>query len=148
MINLLKGRLGRHRFHPMLIHFPSALYPFSVVMDSIFLSTGTAAFGMAGMYALTGAVGMSVIAIIYGAIDFIRIDSKSKAWNTAGIHALLNVGWFIVYATLLFSRMKHPETAIGWIYLTIMWITTVGLFFSNYLGSNLIIKYRIGIDAE
>lgn len=132
----------------MLIHFPSALYPFSVVMDSIFLSTGTAAFGMAGMYALTGAVGTSVIAMIYGASDFIKIDTKSKAWNTAGIHALLNLGWLIVYTILLFYRMKHPEATIGWIYLTIMWITTAGLFFSNYLGANLIIKYHIGIDEE
>lgn len=101
-IDPLKGRLGNHRFHMMLVHFPSALYPFSLVMDSLCLAAGDSAFGIAGLYALEGAVGTSVIAMIYGAIDFLQIDSTSKAWKIAGLHALLNVSWLLIYTVLLF----------------------------------------------
>ena len=143
-IDLLKGRLGHHRFHLMLVHFPSALYPFSLVMDTLCLVTSDSVFGLTGLYALEGAIGMSVFAIIYGAIDFLQIDSNSKVWKVAGLHALLNVSWLMVYSTLLFYRLKHVE--FGWIYTLITGLTTVGLVFSNYLGAELIVRYKVGID--
>jgi uncharacterized membrane protein len=143
-INLLKGRLGKHRFHPMLVHFPTALYPFSLVMDILNLTTGNNMFGFASLYALEGAIGMSVLAAIFGALDFLQIDSQSKPWKKAGLHALLNVCWLMVFAVLLFYRIKHPE--IGWGYISITAGATVGLFVSNYLGADLIIHDKIGID--
>jgi len=115
-------------------------------MDLLCCITGNPEYALAGKYSLLGAVGMSVMAMIYGAIDFLQIDSKSKAWKTAGIHALLNVSWFIFFSSLLFYRMKHEDLACGWIYLTIMGFSTAGLFFSNYLGADLIITHRVGID--
>lgn len=148
MINLLKGRLGNHRFHPMLVHFPSGLYPFSFVMDLLGVVTGNPDYAVAGMYSLVAAVGMSVVAVVYGSIDFLQINSNSKAWKPAGIHALLNVTWFILFSSLLFYRMKHMDVAPGWIYLTIMGFSTMGLFFSNYLGADLIIRHRVGLDGN
>lgn len=132
----------------MLVHFPSALYPFSLVMDFLFWLTKTEAYATAGMYALYGAVGMSIVALIYGVIDFLQLDPKSMAWKVAGLHALLNTTWFIVYAALLFYNVKHGHTFVGLSYLIIMTLTTCGLIFSNFLGAELIIKYRIGIPSE
>ena len=130
----------------MLVHFPSALYPFCLVMDILFLVTGSVTFKVAGLYSLEGAIGMSVMAMVYGALDFLQIDSKNKAWKTAGLHALLNVCWFIVYSTLLFYRLKHEY--VGWMYVIITGLTTAGLIFSNYLGAELIVRHKIGIEDD
>lgn len=145
-MNLLKGRLGRHRFHVMLVHFPSGLYPFSMVMDGIFLATGNPAFAFAGLCSLMGAVSTSIVAMVYGVIDFLQIDAQSKAWKTAGLHAVLNVSWWMVYIVQLAYRLNHPD--VSWLYVLITGLTTTGLIFSNYLGAELIVKHRVGIDKE
>lgn len=145
--NPLTGRLGNHRFHTMLVHFPSGLYPFSFAMDLLASTTGNTAYATTGLYSLAAAVGMSVLAMVYGFIDFLQISAKSKAWKTGGIHALLNVTWFVVFSSLLFYRIKHGDTAGGWTYLSIMGISTAGVFFSNYLGADLIMTHRVGIES-
>jgi uncharacterized membrane protein len=130
----------------MLIHFPSALYPFSFVMDGLGFLLNNNSFNSAGLYSLIGAIGASILAIVYGTIDFLSIESGTNIWRKAGIHALLNSTWFIVFSILLLYRMKNPEEPIGWIYLTIMGSALIGLFYSNYLGADLIVKHRIGIE--
>lgn len=130
----------------MLIHFPTGLYPFSFVMDILCSLTGNPDYRVVGLYSLAGAVIMSVLSMVYGAIDFLQIDSKGKAWKTAGIHALLNISWLILFSSLLFYRIKYGHVTGGWIYLSMMGFGTAGLFFSNYLGADLVHKYRIGID--
>jgi len=144
MFDLLQGRVGKHRFHPMLVHFPTGLYPFGLVTDIIGFVSQNDKFFNAGWYALFAAVGMSVPAMLYGLIDFLKIDTSSQAWKKAGLHALLNFLWFMIFCTLLIYRIKH--LSVGVFYLVIMAISTVGLFYSNFLGADLIISHRIGID--
>lgn len=131
----------------MLVHFPSALYPFSLVMEILSITSGNSIFAMTAFYSLLGGVGMSVVALIYGAIDFLQIDTRSPAWKIAGTHALLNVTWWIVFASLLFYQVKHPDTPVAWVYVSIMGIATAGLLVSNYLGAELVIRYKIGITS-
>lgn len=138
--------MAKHRFHPMLVHFPTGLYPFSLVTDIIGFASLNDNFFNAGWYALFAAVGMSVPAMLYGLIDFLKIETSSQAWKKAGLHALLNLLWFIIFITLLFYRIKH--LSVGVVYIAIMGLSTVGLFYSNYLGADLIISHRIGIDPD
>lgn len=128
----------------MLVHFPSGLYPFSFAMDCLGLGSHQAVFHSAAMYALEGALAMSVFAMIYGAIDFLQIDSRREVWKTAGIHALLNVCWFMMFGALLFYRLKNP--GIGGVYVSITGFAVAGMIISNYLGGELVIKHKIGID--
>ena len=145
-LDLLQGRVAKHRFHPMLVHFPTGLYPFSLATDIIGFVSLNDNFFNAGWYALFAAVGMSVPAILYGLLDFLKIETSSQAWKKAGIHALLNLLWFMIFCTLLFYRIKH--LSVGVVYIAIMGLSTVGLFYSNYLGADLIISHRIGIDPD
>lgn len=144
----IKGRLGKHRFHSMLVHFPTGLYPFSLIMDILAATTASPEYSLAGRYALIGAVATSALAIIYGAIDFLQISPQDNAWRKAGIHALLNTTWLIIFSSLLFYRMKHGNEIEGWTYLGIMSVSTAGLFFSNFLGADLIISHHVGITLD
>ena len=144
--DLFQGRLGKHRFHPMLVHFPTGLYPFSLVADISRTMTQNDSFYVAGLYALYGAVGMSVPAMLYGVIDFLKIETTNAAWKKAGLHALLNLLWLMIFCTLLFYRIKHLN--VGTVYISVSALSTAGLFYSNYLGADLIISHRIGIDPH
>ena len=101
---------------------------------------------IAGKLSLYAAVGMSVPAIFYGLMDFLKIDSTSSVWKKAGLHGLLNFIWFLIFCTILFYRVKHDP--VGNLYLLIMALSTIGLFYSNYLGADLIISHRIGIEPD
>ena len=144
--NLLNGRLGKHRLHPMLVHFPTGLYPFSLAMDIMGSVLGNADYFIAGRLSLIAAVVMSVPAIFYGLMDFLKIDSTSSVWKKAGLHGILNFTWFLIFCTISFYRVKHVP--VGNLYLLIMASSTIGLFYSNYLGADLIISHRIGIEPD
>lgn len=130
----------------MLVHFPTALYPFSLVMDITGFIPGNNDYLVAGRFSLFAAVGMSLPAILYGLLDFLKIDTDSSAWKKAGLHAILNLVWFMIYCTLLFYRTKYDSVEI--LYLVILSASTIGLFYSNYLGADLIISHRIGIEHD
>ena len=147
-ISFIEGRLGKHRFHSMLVHFPSGLYPFSFIMDGLGFLLNNNSFTSAGLYSLIGACGSSILAMVYGAIDFLSIESGTSIWRKAGVHALLNSTWFIVFSILLLFRLKNPAGPLSWIYLGIMASALVGLFYSNYLGADLIVRHKIGIDEK
>lgn len=145
-IDLVRGRLGAHRFHPMLIHFPVALYPFSVVM--YWLSRDEPALSTAGLYAHAAAVAVSVVAIVYGLMDLIKIDSRSAAWRTGIVHAGLNACWFFTFIILLAYRIKHPDAGGGTAFLIIMAVATLGVFVSNYFGAEMIVRHRVGVSES
>lgn len=142
-IDPIRGRLGHHRFHPMLVHFPVALYPFALAM--YWLSRGNPSLEEAGFYAHAAAVAVSVVAIIYGTIDLLTIGPREKAMTTGLIHAGLNAVWFFTFCVLLLYRIKYPDASSGATFLTVMGVATLGVFVSNFFGAELIIRHRIGI---
>jgi uncharacterized membrane protein len=115
-------------------------------MDFMGSVLGNADYFIAGRLSLFVAVVMSVPAIFYGLMDFLKIDSASRVWKKAGLHGLLNFIWFLIFCTMLFYRVKHDP--VGSLYLLVMAVSTIGLFYSNYLGADLIISHRIGIEPE
>src|SRR5690606_7800554 len=127
-VDLLRGRLGHHRFHPMLVHFPVALYPFGLAMYWLANRLGNPALSDAGLYAHGAALAVSVLAIAYGLIDLLEIDSKSGAWKTGITHAALNALWFFTFLILFALALKRPETTSATGFLITMGIATLGVF--------------------
>jgi|SRR5690606_16518074 len=144
-VDLLRGRLGHHRFHPMLVHFPVALYPFGLVMYWLAGHLDNPALSDSGLYAHGAGLAISALAIIYGLIDLLGIDSKSDAWKTGLVHAGLNACWFFTFLILFALAYKRPETVNGAGFLVTMSAATIGVFVSNYFGAELIVRYRVGI---
>lgn len=147
-VDFIRGRLGHHRFHPMLVHFPIALYPFGLVMYWLAGRLGNPALSDSGLYAHGAALAISLVAIVYGLVDLLGIDSKSRAWKTGVTHAALNACWFFTFLILFALAFKRPETVTSTPFLVIMAIATLGVFVSNYLGAQLIIRYRVGVSDQ
>lgn len=147
-VNIFEGRLGAHRFHSMLIHFPSALYPFSLAMDGVGFLLNDSSFTTAGLYALVGGCCTSILAMTYGTIDFLALKTETETWRKAGIHALMNILWFIAFCILMIYRIKHQGESVSWVYLGVITSAVFGLFYSNYLGADLIISHRVGIEEK
>ncbi len=145
-----RGRIAGHPIHIMLVHFPSALIPFSLILETIGFFSISANYTNAATYALAGAVIFAIMAMIFGAIDFLKISSEDKAWKTASWHAGLNILWLFCWASMLGYKLKsypHHEPE-GVVYLAILGILVTGMIVSNFLGGELVLKHGLGRSGE
>jgi uncharacterized membrane protein len=147
---LLEGRLLGHPLHPMLVHFPAALFPTSLLFDLFSLGSGLGPFVKMAFY--TMAVGMvaAIIAAVTGAVDyFTKLVPGTPAFRVGTLHALLNVGILLLYGFNLGLRvgaLEAPRTPVGPLLLSAVGVAvlTVG----NYLGGRLIYHFGVGLRTD
>lgn len=139
-----------HPLHMMLVHFPSALYPFSLLMEFIGRYYQDPIYCNTALATLFGGILGAVLAMFSGIIELMKIKPDSKAWNIAIWHAGLNVIWMMIFGILLAIRVReYPNVDIAktW-YLFALSGTTIGMFVSNYLGGELVVNYGIGTNKQ
>lgn len=143
---VLRGRLLGHPIHAMLVHFPSALFPTTLLFDIVSYIFEDALFALIAYYILGLGVISGVIAACFGAIDYVHLPPQHTAWKKASTHAVLNVIWLIVFATLFgINSMDYPHLPITSLtQLIIVTLSVGGLIFSNYLGGELVYRHHIG----
>src|SRR5438552_14386507 len=89
-VTALAGPYG-HPFHPILVTVPIGAWVAAFVFDWLSRLAGRGAVFTEGAYWLVaiGLIGAGV-AGLFGALDFIRIPRRTRAFRTALLHAFLN----------------------------------------------------------
>lgn len=142
-------KVFKHPLHIMLIHFPSALLPMDLVCYAIYYFTGDTSFAFASFYALTGAVLVGWLAVIFGALDLVSITpERSRVMQKALLHGGINVTIIIIYTVLVYSAYKHfpllPNASLAVLIAKFVLVTC--MIVGNYIGGSLILKYKLGIE--
>ncbi len=135
-----------HPVHVILIHFPTALYPFSLVLDILSLFEVGNTYIQTSQLALLGGLSFSILAMIFGVIDLLRINTKEIAFDITVKHSVMNFIWFTLFLILFLVRWKGHD--LGVIHLSLSCLGNIGLFFSNYLGGELVFKHQIGREER
>lgn len=148
--DIKEGKLFGHPIHAMLVHFPSALLPVSVIFDTLAFILGNTALASAAFYTLVAGLIGGVCAAIFGAIDFYHLPPTHKAWSKAAIHASLNILWLCLFTVLVGLRAKqYPLIELATpTELVIAIIGIIGLIYSNFLGGDLVFHYGIGVHDD
>jgi uncharacterized membrane protein len=147
---LKQGKLFGHPIHSMLVHFPSALFPMSLIFDVLALFLHDASLASAAFYMLAAGSAGGFASIIFGAMDYYRLPASHVAWSKASLHGLLNIIWICLFTVVLGMRMKqYPFFQIASpAELIISTISVLGLIFSNFLGGDLVFKHKLGFHEE
>lgn len=143
-------RIFGHPIHIMLVHFPSALFPMDAVCYLLYYLNGQLSFGTASFYAVAGGVALGWAAILFGALDLIKIPGdKPLVLQKALIHGAINCMVVIVYTVIFYSLYKkYPVLPAANLALAIAKICIVGFMIAgNYIGGSLILKDKLGIKA-
>src|SRR3712207_2298525 len=122
MANLLRGGRGRP-VHPMLVHFPIALYPTSLIFDVLsHLSDDGNPFVRGAFALIVIALVVSVLAVAAGFADFLLIENGSRTWRIAVLHMsiqLVTAGLFLANAVLRGRDLDVTATPVGPVVLTV-----------------------------
>ncbi len=146
--DLCRGRLAGHPIHLMLVHFPSALFPTSLIFDAMGLILHKNSLAEAAFYSMAGGLLGGFAAALFGAVDYFKLAAENPAWRKASKHALLSLAWLLLFTTALGLRRGHyPDFELAtWPQLILSTLGVFGLLFSNYLGGELVLKHRLGSE--
>lgn len=131
----------------MLIHFPAALFPMELVCYFIFYKTENSSFGNASFYAMIGGVLLGWLAIVTGAIDLIMIKDNGAVQAKALIHGTINTIVVLTYSIVAYMLYKdYPNLPLATVtLLAVKASLNILMIAGNYLGGNLVLKYKIGV---
>jgi uncharacterized membrane protein len=148
MANLLHGGKGRP-LHPLLVHYPSALYPTSLLFDGLSHLAADGNPYVKGAFALivTG-LGVSVLAAASGFADFLPIAGGGRSWRLAVLHMtaqLVTAGLFLANAILRSRDLDVTATPVGPVLLGVCGVLI--LWVGNLLGAELVYRHGRRVEA-
>jgi len=131
-----KGNILGHSVHLMLVHFPSALFPFSLIMDGVGLYLQDEVFHQSSSFAIISALSIGLFAMLFGVIE---VKPNDNAQKTANRHAGLNLLWVTLFSVILGLKLKGETNMF--IILSLSALGNIGMVYSNFLGGELVLKY-------
>lgn len=135
----------------MLVHFPSALFPFELICSFLAYYTADKMFAVTSFYAMSGGVIMGWFAATFGAMDvYNALREKPLAMKVLFIHGIINICVLFVYTVLAYSQFKiYPEIKTDSMSVLIVKASVIIMMMTgNYFGGSLILKYKIAVGCK
>lgn len=147
MVNPLSGGRGRP-LHPVLVHFPVALYPASLLFDGLSHRAGDGNAYVRGAFVLLlcGLIG-SVPAALAGFADFLLIPAGTRAWRLAAVHLGVQLVAAAVFLADLLLRRRDLDlsvTPLGLVLLSAAGVVLLGV--GAALGHELVFRHGSRVE--
>jgi len=147
--DLFEGKPIKHPIHPMLVHFPIALFTLSFLLDIATFFVPLQGLYQAAFYSMVTGLSFALIAAIPGLVDYSDIRADHPAKLKARWHMILNfalVAVFAVDAWIRSSDLLILRTPIFPFVLSVIGIILLSV--SGYLGGALIYDDGIAVGRH
>lgn len=137
-----------HPIHPMLVHFPAALFPTSLLFDLFSLGLGGNTYVKTAFYTMVVGELVALLAAVAGAADYLtELVPGTVMFRVGTVHALFNVVILLLYAFNIGLRLgptlEASRASVGPLLLSLAGV--VLLTISNNLGGRLVYQYGVGV---
>ena len=147
---ILQGRPIGHPLHPLLVHFPIALFILALLLDlaSFFRDDGTALVKSAFASLCAGLLA-ALFAAVAGFADYADIRADHHAKKTATYHMLLNIAAVLLYAISVALRWGGLDAAHTPILpFLVSLVAAAILAVSGYLGGHIVYNDGVAVGRH
>ena len=145
--DILQGKPLGHPSHPMFVHFPTALFPTSLLFDLLSWVLTEPELVKAAFYNLSVALFGALLAVVTGFVDYFGMVSGSRKHRVTTWHMLANLPLVIILAVSLGLRTLEWDTEKTPLYIVALSLIGFPLLLAgNYLGAELV--YRMGMRVN
>jgi len=135
--------------HPMLVHYPIALWTTSVVTDVVFYFHRNTSLILISKFLIAAGIVGAILAAMPGLIDWLTI-TEPAAKKTGTLHMILNLSALLLFGVSLYLRMKNYGAAAVGHHLQVPFVVSVAglidMTIAASLGGKLVYRYRMGVD--
>ena len=136
-----------HPSHPMFVHFPTALFPASLLFDLLSWGIAEPALVKAAFYNIAVALAVAMLAILTGFVDYFGMVPGSRKHKVTTWHMLANLPVIFLLALSFGLRFLSLDDSRTPLYiLALSFIGLPLLFVGNYFGAELV--YRMGMRVN
>ncbi|HEY6487319.1 MAG TPA: DUF2231 domain-containing protein [Candidatus Cybelea sp.] len=140
-----KATIAGHPLHPMLVTFPIGCYVAAVVCDLISIWAGPEFWSpMATWLILFGVLG-SLLAGLFGFIDYLSAPMSARAKNIAAWHMTLNIGVIFIFGVDCAVRFVDHNSVAGH---ALTGLGIVLLAIAGFLGGEVAHRHLVGSSEE
>ena len=140
-----RARLLGHSVHQMLVTFPIGAFGFSVALDSLYTLTHRREHARAARMAIDFGLVTAGLAIPFGLIDYLGIQSQTRAKRVGLAHGLGNAAVAGLFVASRLMRCGAHAPARARMYSAVAF-SLAGV--TAWLGGELIARHGIGINDE
>lgn len=134
-----------HPIHPTLVVFPLGLFTTAIIFDIIGMLTGNPTWSHVAFYLIAAGIIGGLAAAVFGLIDWIAIDSGTRAKSIGTRHGLGNLLVVLLFAASWWLRLPQPAAPTG-LALTLSFAGAALSFYTGWLGGELVFRHGIGVD--
>jgi len=145
--DILQGKPLGHPSHPMVVHFPTALFPTSFLFDLLSWGIAEPALVKVAFYNIAVGLLASLLAVLTGFVDYFGMVPGSRKHRVTTWHLLLNLPMVAIFALSLGLRYLEIDATRTPLYIVV--VSGIGLLLlivGNYFGAELV--YRMGMRVN
>lgn len=136
-----------HPLHPMLIAFPTAIFPLLLLLDGLRLFTGDAYEGAAFWLTLAG-IAATLAAMVPGIVDLAAIPNASRAHRTAVVHLVGGIVVLALYGVGALVRWPVGSVPSAVLALGVDGLGVLAITVQGWLGGHLVFHHHLAVLSK
>ncbi len=135
--------------HPMVVHFPIALYLLGVLLTLGYLWRGRPDYERFGYWAFVLAWISVAVAALVGLVDLGGLAPDDPRRNSVNSHITAGVALLVINGLVVYYRFRWEDVLTSsrrWAYLGLMAAGAVAVVIAGWWGGELVFGLRVGIE--
>jgi uncharacterized membrane protein len=139
------AKIAGRPIHPMTVSIPITLLIATFVCDLIFVVTDVTAFGTVALYTLGLGILFTVLAAVFGFIDYFGSD-RIRSLRAAHIHMVGNVVILLLSVVnfLVRYRSDEPVPVTSFVLSTLVFIA---IHVTGWMGWTMVYRHGVGMSG-
>ena len=144
-----KASFAGEPIHPMLVHYPIALWTTSVITDSAFYVQRNSSLLLISKFLIAAGIVGALLAALPGLVDWTTIKDPA-AKKTGNLHLVLNLSALLLFSVSLYLRMKNYGAPLVGFHLKVPFVVSLAgwldMAIAASFGGKLVYIHRMGVD--